>query len=304
MRKFDLKMITRLSVVAAIYVVATVAFAPLSYGGIQFRLSEILVLLVLYKKEYSISLILGCFIANLFSPLGWPDIIFGTLATTISVFIMMMIKNKFVSSLVPAVINGFIVGLELHILFDLPLFLTIAQVAIGEFVVITLIGLSVFKSMEGNEGFNRLIGDKNLSENKPLNDILQKSLISFGLFVLFTVLYFTFPIFKTGVGDNATNFSLYNLSFQSTLYEKHAFLILLLIIPFLGLLVFTFLDFSKNVVINIFLTLGMISILISANVIYFKNGIDANYYIYYLVTVLPLILQIYLHFKKKKTINI
>ena len=153
MNKFSIKDLAELSIVAALYVVLTVVLTPISYGDIQFRLSEVLMLLIVYRKRYAISLILGCFVANMFSPVGWVDIIFGTLATAIAVVPMMYIKKLEISSLFPSITNGIIVGLELSIVYDLPIALTMAQVFIGEFVVVTMIGVAVFKALEKNEGF-------------------------------------------------------------------------------------------------------------------------------------------------------
>ena len=66
---FQTKNLVRLALVAALYAALTLALPGLSFGAIQFRFSEILVLLCFYRKDYSISLILGCFIANCFSPM-------------------------------------------------------------------------------------------------------------------------------------------------------------------------------------------------------------------------------------------
>lgn len=72
------RMLAYTALVAAVYAVLTVGVAPLSYGMIQIRFSEILVLLAFVDKRYAPGLILGCFIANCFSPLGMVDAIFGT----------------------------------------------------------------------------------------------------------------------------------------------------------------------------------------------------------------------------------
>ena len=85
---FNVKNMTRLALVAAMYAVLTVVIAPLAFGEIQFRFSEVLVLLCFYRKDYALALIVGCFIANLFSPMGLMDIIFGTLATAAAVIPM------------------------------------------------------------------------------------------------------------------------------------------------------------------------------------------------------------------------
>ena len=46
------KRLTRTALIAAIYAVVTLAIAPFSYGSIQFRVSEILVLLAIFDPLY------------------------------------------------------------------------------------------------------------------------------------------------------------------------------------------------------------------------------------------------------------
>jgi uncharacterized membrane protein len=58
--------------VAAIYVVLTVGIAPLSFGPIQFRVSEVLKVLVLFDPFLCLGIGLGTFVANLASPFVGP----------------------------------------------------------------------------------------------------------------------------------------------------------------------------------------------------------------------------------------
>lgn len=145
----------RLSLVAAMYVVLTI-FNPFSYDAIQFRISEILVFLCFYRKDYSIGLILGCFIANLFSPMMLYDITFGTFATILAVVCIMFSKNIYIASLFPVVFNGVIVALELYFAFKEPFLLSMGSVALGEAVVM-VVGIIAFKLLERNEGFMKMI---------------------------------------------------------------------------------------------------------------------------------------------------
>ena len=135
------------AIVAAIYAALTM-FLPFSYLGFQFRIAEILVLLVFIDKRYIYGLTLGCLIANLGSPLGPVDVIFGTLATLIALILISKTKNLLVATLWPALVNGLIIGLLLYYLLDLPFLLSAAQVFIGEFVVVTLIGYFIFKRIQ------------------------------------------------------------------------------------------------------------------------------------------------------------
>lgn len=160
------KRITRTAIVAAIYAATTLAIAPFAYGSIQFRISEILVLLALFDPLYISGLTLGCLIANMLGPNGLLDIIFGTLATFISLiaiyFTGKIIKNYklklILSSIWPTIINGLIIGWMLNKLYKLPLILSMGEVAIGEFVVVTIIGVPLF-----------------LFARKPFEDVLKKN---------------------------------------------------------------------------------------------------------------------------------
>ncbi|MCX4355530.1 MAG: QueT transporter family protein [Oscillospiraceae bacterium] len=156
---FNVKNMTRLALVAAMYAVLTIVIAPLAFGEIQFRFSEVLVLLCFYRKDYAPALIVGCFIANLFSPMGLMDIIFGTLATAAAVIPMYYMKNIYLAALLPIVSNGIIVGTELTIAFGTPIWLNMLSVAFGELVVVGIIGIIVFKLLfETNSALPRIIG--------------------------------------------------------------------------------------------------------------------------------------------------
>ena len=100
MRNNTVKVLTIQALLAAIYVVLTVAIAPFSYGAIQFRISESLSQLVVFSKKYWFPIPLGVAIANIFSPLGVVDVFFGTLGTglalAISIFVFKFIKNRIV----------------------------------------------------------------------------------------------------------------------------------------------------------------------------------------------------------------
>lgn len=147
----------RVALVAAVYIVCTLAIAPLSYGAVQLRFSEVLVLLCFYKKDYCYSMILGCAIANLFSPLGIYDVVFGTLATALTVLAVSHCRHLLAATLFPT-LGCVIVGLELHFLTDVPFLLTTLTVMAGEFLVVTVCGYPLFKLLERNHGFMRMLG--------------------------------------------------------------------------------------------------------------------------------------------------
>jgi len=152
MKKLDLRKIVVIGITAALYAVITVFLAPISYGPIQFRLSEVLNLLAFVNPVFAPGIVLGCFIANLFSPLGMIDVVFGTTATFLSVIMITRTKNIFLSSLWPVIFNGIIIGFELQYAFQVPFLIGAFQVAVGEFVVVSIIGTLIFSRILKNSG--------------------------------------------------------------------------------------------------------------------------------------------------------
>lgn len=158
------KDIVRLSIIAALYVVITV-INPFSYNAIQFRISEILVLLCFFKKDYSIALIIGCFISNFFSSFMLYDIIFGTIATILACICVMFSKNIYLSIIYPILFNSIIVGYELYLVTDVSFALNALYVGIGETVVM-IVGVIIFSRLRLNNSFLEMIkANQNLKNN-------------------------------------------------------------------------------------------------------------------------------------------
>ena len=150
-----IKTITVNAVIAALYAILTIVCAPFSYGPIQFRISEILVLLCFWNKKYSIGLILGCFLANLNSPTMTLDILFGTAATAIACVGIMFSKHLAIAILFPIVVNAFVVGWELTY-FGEPFWFSCGYIALGEAVVLVA-GYIIFFLQRKKEWFYKLI---------------------------------------------------------------------------------------------------------------------------------------------------
>ena len=150
------KKIVVIALIAGLYAALTLALGFISYGPIQFRIAEVMTLLPLLGKEYIVALTLGCFLANVIGPYGVPDIIFGTVATFISVYLVYLtgknMKDKkgyvLIASLWPTIVNAIVIGAMLNIFFGLPLVLSMLQVGFGQFVVITIIGVPLFNGFK------------------------------------------------------------------------------------------------------------------------------------------------------------
>lgn len=137
--------LVRQAVIAALYVVLVLLFYWLSYDAIQFRIAELLLILVLFDKKSIVGLTIGVVIANLFSPMLLYDLSFGVLATILTLGLMLLLRKwPYLSLLMPSLVNGPIIGLMLYIATAAPFLLSTLQVFIGEFVVTYVIGLPIY----------------------------------------------------------------------------------------------------------------------------------------------------------------
>lgn len=146
-----IRTITINSIIAAVYVAVTFAIQPLAFGVIQFRLSEIINHFIVYNKKYFWGIVVGVFIANMFSPNILMDLTFGVGHTIISLLFTLVIKRWVKNQWVLMVLNAFIfsfmifiVAIELDILAfsELPLMISWLYLFLSELIVM-FIGMPV-----------------------------------------------------------------------------------------------------------------------------------------------------------------
>lgn len=130
------------------YAALTIALAPISYGPVQFRISEALTLLPFYFPEAIPGLTIGCVLANFFGGFGLTDMFFGSLATLLAAFLTAKSKNIFVAAFWPVAFNAVIIGAMLHILIEVPLIATGLYVGLGEAGACYVVGLPLMKILE------------------------------------------------------------------------------------------------------------------------------------------------------------
>lgn len=117
-KTYDLALI---AVVAAMYAGLTFLVAPFAYGQIQIRISESMNQLVIFNKRYIFALTIGVFIANLVSPFGLIDIIFGTLGTLVMTSLSYYFSRK---------VNGVILKLTISTIIDTIMMFPVAIIII------------------------------------------------------------------------------------------------------------------------------------------------------------------------------
>ena len=129
---------TQAAMIAAIYVVLTVVFAPFSFGSVQVRIAEALTILPAFTPAAIPGLFVGCLIGNILGGAMFPDIIFGTLATLIGAVFTYILRNqnKFLAPLPPIVTNTVIIPYVLRFAYGeaIPIPLLMLSIGIGEVI--------------------------------------------------------------------------------------------------------------------------------------------------------------------------
>lgn len=144
--------LTAAAVTGAAYAALTMLLAPISYGAIQCRVSEVLCILPFFIPCTAWGLFAGCAIANLLSAAGIFDVVFGSLATLLA-------------ALMPVVFNFVLVGAVLtwsltdavfpHL--NASFWVFGGQVALGEVAVLGVLGLPLMRLLPRNPKFREII---------------------------------------------------------------------------------------------------------------------------------------------------
>lgn len=167
--------ISKQAMIAAIYTVLSLCLSAISYGPVQIRISEALVLLPLFSFHNIWGVTIGCFLTNLVgfftgaNILGSLDIVFGTFATfaaAVCTYLLRNIKIKglpILSVLPPIVFNAAIIGWELCVFINNGSFSTVifwaqaASVGAGQLLSCGIIGLAMVRVIEKNSNLKQLI---------------------------------------------------------------------------------------------------------------------------------------------------
>ena len=165
MKNNKLRRMVFAAMIAAMYAALTLMLSPISFGNLQIRMSEAMVLLPVLFASSVPGVTLGCFMANLLGAmmglniLGYVDCVVGTLATLLAAvlsrkFADIRFRNiPWLSVLMPVLFNGVIIGAELayalmpeamlagFVIFGF-------EVAFGELLAVGVFGVPLVKAFE------------------------------------------------------------------------------------------------------------------------------------------------------------
>ena len=148
MRNKSTLFIAQAAMIAAVYVVLTFVFAPISFGKIQVRISEALTILPVFTSAAVPGLFVGCLLGNMLSGAYLPDVIFGSLATLLGAIGTRALRNAspFLAPLPPIIANALIVPFVLRYTYGvaLPIPLMMLTVGVGEVISCGGLGLILY----------------------------------------------------------------------------------------------------------------------------------------------------------------
>jgi uncharacterized membrane protein len=157
------RFLVQASMTAAVYAALTILLAPLSFGFVQFRVSEILTVLPAVMPAAIPGLFIGCLIANIFaSTFGIIDIIFGSIATLMAALSTYLLRrHRFLFPLPPAIFNGLVVGTYIYLLFNdsmSPWMVITGSIFISELIICYAIGLPLVSIIQKNRHLSEALG--------------------------------------------------------------------------------------------------------------------------------------------------
>ena len=146
----DTKYLTKASLIAAIYIVLIllqmipIPFINLTFGPIQLRIAEGLVLLPLVEAAAVPGVFVGCLLSNLllapYSGFGLVDILGGSLVTLFAAYLTSKMKNKITAMIPPVLLNGLIVSIWVSYFTRIPYLWTVTGIVMGELLSLIIFG--------------------------------------------------------------------------------------------------------------------------------------------------------------------
>jgi len=160
-----IRFLTVTGLIAGLYAALTLVLAPISFGGVQCRVAEMLTILAAYTPAAIPGLTVGCVISNVVglsmgaNVAGALDILLGTLATGLAAWLSYRLRHirvkglPFWSTIPPVITNALIVGTELAVVLipDLSVYGWlgwVASVGLGQIIACMGGGLLLAKMLQ------------------------------------------------------------------------------------------------------------------------------------------------------------
>ncbi len=146
--------LARGAIIAALYVLVTFLFSPVSYGTlIQFRASEALTVLPILLPEAIGGLYLGVMLANILGGLGPIDIFGGSLVTLLAAYLTYRTRNSWLAYFWPIALNGLLISVYLAPILGVPYWIGALTLSFSEAVVVLALGVPLIRWLRDRKLF-------------------------------------------------------------------------------------------------------------------------------------------------------
>lgn len=142
--------LTKMALISALYIVITLFLAPISFGLLQLRLSELFNYLAVYNKRYILAVSIGVAFANIVSPMGIIDMLTGSLSTYAVLAISykltrkMGTHKKLATTALICSLSMFTIAGQLTLFYQLPFFYSWLVIGLGELFSMTIGALLIY----------------------------------------------------------------------------------------------------------------------------------------------------------------
>ncbi len=150
MKKMNSKTTAVAVVYAALYSALVIVLGPFSYGPVQLRVADAMVVLIpIFGWAGILGQAIGVFISNIFSPIGWIDLL-NTIPSFIMAVVIWKLRNRSViaGTVLYSIVLAGTVGVMLSYVYGLPLIAEFSYVLIGNLIASTVIGYPIYKAIK------------------------------------------------------------------------------------------------------------------------------------------------------------
>ncbi len=180
--KINTKALTQTALIAAIYAALSFAMFFISFGAVQYRVSEALTVLPVFTVAAIPGLTLGCALSNLVgyfmgvNPAGLIDAVVGSSATLVAAIVSFYagkLSKRWLRyilvPLAPVLINAVVIGYEISIVFMGTTEINVVlvncfSVFIGQFVVCYGLGIPFMRMLEKNNIYRKIFHTRQITE--------------------------------------------------------------------------------------------------------------------------------------------
>lgn len=156
MKSKKVMFVTQAAMIAAIYVVLGVVFAPFGTKAIQVRIAEALTILPVFSGAAVPGVFVGCLLSNILSGGILPDVIFGSLATLIGALGTRKLGkiHPILGTLPPIIANTVVIPLVLRYGYGepFPIPYMMLTVGIGEVISCGVLGMILYAALKPMRG--------------------------------------------------------------------------------------------------------------------------------------------------------